>query len=147
MFDLIGEHLFGNLDAVDRTLVRVTPGPYGHGRNALRERRAPADASQEAGSMANLTTPARAVVLLTAVVVLVVLLLANAVGASDDGRPDAVEVGTHLVVTGDTLWDIATAHTTPGEDVRRVVFEIRRLNDLDGSVILPGQVLQVPISG
>ncbi len=101
--------------------------------------------------MAKLTTPFRVVVLLTAIVVLMVLLLANAVGATGatgtDDSGAAVEYGTHLVIAGDTLWDIATEHTAPGEDVRRVVFDIQRLNGLNGSVILPGQVLQVPIPG
>ncbi|MCB2224017.1 MAG: LysM peptidoglycan-binding domain-containing protein [Actinobacteria bacterium] len=78
-----------------------------------------------------------------------VLLLANAVGARSPevAVAAATEHGTYLVVGGDTLWDIAAAHTTPGEDVRRVVYEIQRLNDLDGSVIQPGQVLQVPLPG
>ncbi|MBU1227409.1 MAG: LysM peptidoglycan-binding domain-containing protein [Actinobacteria bacterium] len=98
--------------------------------------------------MMKLTTPARVVVLLTAIVVLTVLLLVNTVGASGVATTDGpVEYGTHLVVAGDTLWDIAADSTTPGEDVRRVVFEIQRLNDLEGSVILPGQVLRVPIPG
>ena len=95
--------------------------------------------------MAKLTTPARVVVLLTAIAVLLVLLLANAVGASVSD--DTTGFTTHQVVGGDTLWDIASEHTVPGEDVRRVVFEIQRLNDLDGSVIIPGQVLRVPIPG
>jgi len=95
--------------------------------------------------MAKLTTPARVVVLLTAIVLLLVLLLANAVGASVPDGAAAYE--THEVVAGDTLWDIAGEHTAAGEDVRRVVFEIQRVNDLDGSVIFPGQVLRVPIPG
>jgi len=95
--------------------------------------------------MAKLTTPARVVVLLTAIVLLLVLLLANAVGASVPD--DAAAYGTHQVVDGDTLWDIAGEHTAAGEDVRRVVFEIERLNDLSDSVIFPGQELRVPIPG
>ena len=145
MFDLTTEQLFDMLSHMDRTPVRVTPGPYGHGSTALRLRRATAVASQEAGNMAKLTTPARVVVLLTAIAVLLVLLLANAVGASVSD--DTTGFTTHQVVGGDTLWDIASEHTVPGEDVRRVVFEIQRLNDLDGSVIIPGQVLRVPIPG
>lgn len=98
--------------------------------------------------MVKLTPPARVVVLLTAIVVLSVLLLATAVGASGSGPEEAsAEHATHRVVTGDTLWDIAAAYTTPGEDVRRTVFEIKEINGIDGSVILPGQVLQVPIPG
>ena len=98
--------------------------------------------------MTNITTPVRVVVLLTAIVVSTVLLLATTVGTGGTAAAGApVEYGAHLVVTGDTLWDIAAEHTTPGEDVRRVVYEIQRLNDLDGSMILPGQELQVPLPG
>lgn len=91
-------------------------------------------------------SPVRAAVLLTTVAVVVVLLLANAFaadgGVPGDGRGGRVE---HLVVSGDTLWDIAAAYTTAGEDVRHVVADIREANGLEGSVIYPGQVLQVPV--
>jgi nucleoid-associated protein YgaU len=92
--------------------------------------------------MASLTTPARVVVLFTAIALVLILLLANAVGAAGPDEPEAFE--TRLVVGGDTLWDIAGEHTPPGDDVRDTIFDIRRLNDLDGSVIVPGQVLRIP---
>ena len=95
--------------------------------------------------MASLTTPARVVVLITVIVMVLILLLANAVGAS--GPEDPAQYTTHRVVAGDTLWDVAGVHTAPGEDVRVTIFEIRRLNDLAGSVIAPGQVLRIPIAG
>ena len=99
--------------------------------------------------MTKLTTHLRAVVLLTAMVVLVVLLLANAVGASGRsaaGPAPEPGVPVHLVVSGDTLWEIAAAHTAPGEDVRRMVFEIKQHNGLEGSLILPGQLLAIPVT-
>ena len=87
----------------------------------------------------------RAAVLLTTVALGVVLLLANAVGASNGGPGDGPDGWvSHQVVTGDTLWDIATAHTPAGGDVRRTVFDIRRANHLDSATIVPGQVLQIP---
>jgi LysM repeat protein len=82
-------------------------------------------------------------------VVLVVLLLANAVGAAGHSAAGPVTEpagAVHLVVSGDTLWDIAAAHTAPGEDVRRMVFEIKQHNGLEGSLILPGQLLAIPVS-
>ena len=89
--------------------------------------------------------PMRAAVLLTTVALGVVLLLANAVsaghGAPGDGPQGWVE---HVVVTGDTLWDIATAHTPTGGDVRRTVYDIRQANSLESAAIVPGQVLQIP---
>jgi len=91
-------------------------------------------------------SPMRAAVLLTTVALGVVLLLANAVGASN-GAPGDDPGGwvEHQVVTGDTLWDIATVHTPEGGDVRRAVFDIRRANHLDSATIVPGQVLQIPV--
>ena len=93
-------------------------------------------------------TPARVVVLLTAVALVLILLLANAVSARLP-QADRLVAGSvnHLVTAGDTLWEIAASHTLPGDDVRHLVFEIQRVNDLEGSVIVPGQVLQIPTSG
>jgi nucleoid-associated protein YgaU len=90
-------------------------------------------------------SPVRAAVLLTTVAVVVVLLLANAFAADGSMATEGAGGGVeHLVVAGDTLWDIAAAHTAPGEDVRHTVADIRRANGLQGSLIYPGQVLQVP---
>jgi LysM repeat protein len=91
--------------------------------------------------------PARVVVLLITVAVVLVLLLATGVGATVAGTAADDGYVTHRVVAGDTLWDIASGCTDPSEDVRRTVHEIRRINDLDGSLIVPGQVLRIPASG
>jgi LysM repeat protein len=48
-----------------------------------------------------------------------------------------------VVQAGDTLWSIASSLNTD-EDVRAVIDEIQRLNDLDGVDLVPGQVLQLP---
>jgi LysM repeat protein len=91
-------------------------------------------------------SPMRAAVLLTTIALGVVLLVANAVsaghGALGDDSDGWVE---HRVVTGDTLWDIASAHTEPGDDVRRTVYEIRQVNGLKSPDIIPGQVLRIPV--
>jgi LysM repeat protein len=92
--------------------------------------------------MAITITPARVVVSTVLVVILLLVLVGTVGAATPDDRPAAT--ATHLVTTGDTLWDIAAAHTLPGDDVRRTVYEIQRLNELSGSVIVPGQVLQIP---
>jgi len=49
-----------------------------------------------------------------------------------------------VVRPGDTLWSIAEAHTLPGEDVRAALWEIRQFNGLEGSHIVPGQVIRIP---
>jgi Tfp pilus assembly protein FimV len=73
--------------------------------------------------------------------VALVLLLASAVQAT--GRVAATE--EYLVRPGDTLWEIADEHGPDDRDVRDVIEAIRRLNRIDGSIIQPGQVLEIPV--
>ena len=52
--------------------------------------------------------------------------------------------GSSVVVQpGDTLWSIATSLDDDG-DVRALVDDLQRLNDLEGAELVPGQVLQLP---
>lgn len=88
-------------------------------------------------------SPMRAAVLLTTIAA-VVLLLANALAVGADASYGGDGLSEHVVVAGDTLWDIAAAHTAPGDDVRVTVGEVRRLNGLSESTVYPGQVLLVP---
>jgi hypothetical protein len=91
--------------------------------------------------MIRISTLTRAVVLLTAVAMVFFLLLTSGAGAGNEVRP----TGVHVVVSGDTLWSIAAQHTEPGEDIRVTVFDIKRINRLDGSVIRAGDQLVVPV--
>ncbi len=61
-------------------------------------------------------------------------------------REDGEKYREVVVKEGDTLWVIAKRITQKEDDVRKTVWEIRNLNDLDGSLIRPGQVLKVPIT-
>lgn len=87
------------------------------------------------------STLTRAVVLLTAVVVVFILLLASGAGAGNEIRP----TGVHVVGAGDTLWSIAAEHTDAGGDVRSTVFNIKRMNRMEGSMIRTGDQLVVPL--
>ncbi|MEX2322857.1 MAG: LysM peptidoglycan-binding domain-containing protein [Acidimicrobiia bacterium] len=96
----------------------------------------------------SITRQQRVVVLLTSVALALVLLFVSSVSAADPGDVDASDwTATHLVVGGDTLWEIALDVTTPGEDVRTVVEDIKRHNGLTNSLIAPGQVLFIPVGG
>jgi len=87
-----------------------------------------------------------AAVLLTTVILVAVLLLATAVSAATVGVASEA-YDQHVVVVGDTLWQIAETYTPAGEDVRTTIFGIREANGLENSVIVPGQVLRIPLSG
>ena len=55
-----------------------------------------------------------------------------------------VAVQAYTVRPGDTLWSIAAEITPAGVDVREAIAVVRELNELDASVIHPGQVLKLP---
>ncbi len=49
-----------------------------------------------------------------------------------------------VVEPGDTVWSVAGEVAEGGQDVRVVVDAIEELNDLEDSVVVPGQVLRLP---
>jgi hypothetical protein len=68
----------------------------------------------------------------------VLMLWALFAGESGAGGPER----SYRVKPGDTLWSIAE-RTFPG-DPREGVWELRQRNELDGTTIVPGQVLVLP---
>ncbi len=87
-----------------------------------------------------LTAPSRFLVIISTMIVALVLLLASSVMAAGP-EPETVD---YLVHSGDTLWTIAEDVASDGGDVRGLISEIRHLNDLESSLIVPGQKLLVP---
>ena len=60
---------------------------------------------------------------------------------------DSLSTPSHVIVKvqpGDTLWDIADDYGPDDVDIRRVVYEICKLNDVNANSIHPGQTLIVP---
>ncbi len=51
---------------------------------------------------------------------------------------------TIVVHSGDSLWSIASTHTSTGNDVQETVDRISEVNHLTTSAIEPGQRLRVP---
>jgi nucleoid-associated protein YgaU len=62
-------------------------------------------------------------------------------GGGDDLRLAGVQ--SVVVEPGDTLWSIAS-RVAGTADVRAVVDRIQRRNHLQGTVLIPGQVLELP---
>ena len=63
--------------------------------------------------------------------------------AAGDGHLRMAGVQSVVVQPGDTLWSIAS-EVAGTADVRQVVDRIQTLNGLDGTVLVPGQVLELP---
>ncbi|NLO88923.1 MAG: LysM peptidoglycan-binding domain-containing protein [Clostridia bacterium] len=46
---------------------------------------------------------------------------------------------------GDTLWDIAEKHRSGKADIRKIISEIKKINNLNDEFIYPGQQLAIPV--
>jgi len=83
-------------------------------------------------------------VLLAVCSLIVVVVALLAVRAFASTGADSVECQQVVVEKGDTLWTIAQRHAAPTQDIRALVYQIRKLNRLESACIYPGQLLMVP---
>ncbi len=70
--------------------------------------------------------------------------IAPVVGGDGSGGLRLAGESSVVVEEGDTVWSIAGELAGSEQDVRIVVDAIEELNDLEGSVVVPGQVLELP---
>ncbi|UMZ73539.1 LysM peptidoglycan-binding domain-containing protein [Natranaerofaba carboxydovora] len=65
--------------------------------------------------------------------------------AGFDLEPDESEANeTTIVQDGDTLWNIAKEYNENDTDLRKFVYKIRELNNLDDAMLYPGKELKIP---
>ena len=64
--------------------------------------------------------------------------------ANASGDSQVFEDARYEVRAGDTLWSIAAAHYDGDTDLRELVYDIQRRNDLSGGVLQPGQEILLP---
>jgi len=147
-----------------RATARATALPTVHGRPAVTLRPRP-DATTRAvataagdvvTSVTATTAPARGfaglhltvrgrVVLWMVALVMIAAAVLVASRAAADGPVSAQQVERHGVQPGETMWQIATDIAEPGQDVRDVVFDLVRLNELPDAGLMAGQVIVVPV--
>ena len=75
--------------------------------------------------------------------ILAVLMLAGGLfkaKAAEEGRPMQAVV----VTQGDTIWRMVQEHYNFKGDIRRAVYEVKKINGLKDTVIVPGQVIYIP---
>ena len=77
--------------------------------------------------------------------VIVVGLALLLLGPQADAGPESVATVSHVVKAGETLWSIASAHTAPGDDVRRTVTLIRSANGLHSGMVRAGVTITIPV--
>lgn len=61
-----------------------------------------------------------------------------------EAEAEEVPVIEHIVVPGDTLWDIAEQYR-PDRDPREVIAQIQQINGITDGKIYPGQKLKIPL--
>jgi Tfp pilus assembly protein FimV len=83
----------------------------------------------------------RALSIISITVIVVLLFLSSAVQATGD----VTETDTYRVKPGDTLWQIARIHGPQNADTRRIVAAIEKLNEIEGSRLQAGQVIEIPV--
>jgi LysM repeat protein len=77
-------------------------------------------------------------VIVVMVIVTTILLASTVYGYKESSYK------TITVKQGDTLWNIAKKNNT-NKDIRRFVYEIKKVNNMNTSEILSGQELQIPV--
>ncbi|KRD41704.1 hypothetical protein ASE38_19325 [Cellulomonas sp. Root930] len=100
-------------------------------------------AAVPSASHLRLTARGRSVLWALAAVVIAAITLLGTQAAAD-GPAGAQEVVRHVVAPGETLWEIAESIAAPTEDVRDVVFDLVRLNELPDAGLMAGQVIVLP---
>ncbi len=63
---------------------------------------------------------------------------------ADEQKYTYVEVVSHKVWYGETLWSIAAAYSNEGQDIRRVIHIIRELSGCTAQ-IRAGEMLTIPV--
>ncbi|HHU69393.1 MAG TPA: LysM peptidoglycan-binding domain-containing protein [Thermoanaerobacterales bacterium] len=48
------------------------------------------------------------------------------------------------VKKGQTLWGIASDYKPEGVDIRKVIYEIKKENNMQNALIMPGQIIRIP---
>ena len=56
-----------------------------------------------------------------------------------------IEIDKVIVQNGDTLWNLAKRYYGENTDLREVIYEIRKINNMNNSDIRPGQKIKIPL--
>jgi LysM repeat protein len=73
-------------------------------------------------------------------VIVTIMLAGSVAAAAENGKR---EYRTVTVMPGDTLWDIAQENTD-NTDIRKYIYEIKKVNQLENATIYAGQKLYLP---
>lgn len=52
----------------------------------------------------------------------------------------------HEIESGESLWSIASQYHNQDIDIRKVIYEIKKINNINSSLITPGRELIIPLN-
>lgn len=85
---------------------------------------------------------------ITFLTVLILILSFAAISIFDLSKvsgSDIREYSEITVVDGDTIWQIAKTYGSDSKDIREVVYEICKINNINADMLRAGQKLLVPV--
>ena len=84
----------------------------------------------------------RCIAVLVLLLFMIILLVSSFSGAKAAENSQAMQAV--VVVEGDTLWGLVQKHYAYKGDIRKAIYEVRKINALKDAVIIPGQVIYMP---
>jgi LysM repeat protein len=75
--------------------------------------------------------------------VILSLLIISTVTANGETKKELKSI---TIRSGETLWSIASDYRKPGQDVRKLIEEIKKANNMNTSIIIAGETILVPIN-
>lgn len=93
----------------------------------------------------NKTKFVRSIVILVSIIIFISILFSNNITLSHG----ELQYKQRYVNKGETLWEIATSELTSNEyynnaDIREIIIDIKKVNNLHSSVLQVGQKLEIP---
>lgn len=81
---------------------------------------------------------------LTVAILMMISLTGTIFGANDSESLTKPVYSEIIVQSGDTLWNLAEEFGPDNKDIREVVFEICKINEISADSIYPGQTILIP---
>ncbi len=77
------------------------------------------------------------------VMVLIIMSFMVSFAFANQEHDETIKV---IVNSGESLWEIASENNPNKDDIRKLVYEIIELNDLENGMIYAGQELLIPVN-
>ncbi|MDD3168594.1 MAG: LysM peptidoglycan-binding domain-containing protein [Eubacteriales bacterium] len=82
---------------------------------------------------------------LTIAMVALISITGTMIGANQAESLTKPTYSEIIIQSGDTLWNLAQEFGPDDKDVRQIVYEICKLNDISADSIYPGQEILIPV--